>query len=356
MGLDRLNYMYESQLNGLKLEHYVYRIGSYHLNWHTDFELFTVVRGEAEVCASGRRFVLEEDDMLLVNPNEVHATLGIGGESIAMVLHFDPSFLKAYFPDAERLVFHLHSDESSRFERPFLIMRSCLAQMMVFRSRGDAMSSLRYDAAFFRLAATMVSMFPHELRDSAGYRVGKEGGRAVDRLSRYVDRNYRDRITLADLARETGYNASYISQMFKRELGINFSDYVTRVRLAAATRALSSNGDRIADIALAYGFSDLKSFNAAFKKTFGKSPAAYRKLLNDDIRAGDSSFKIDFVPAEDAYVSQKLATYMTAEFGDARDEEAPRLLESKRATELAAMLIRARELVDDVAAELGAGK
>lgn len=65
---------------------------------------------------------------------------------------------------------------------------------------------------------------------------------------------------------------------------------------------------------------------------------------------------MDFVSAEDAYVSRKLATYMTAEFGDARDGEAPCALESKRAAELAAMLIRARELVDDVAAELGAGE
>ena len=215
----QLRYTYENPLANLKLEHYVYRIGSYHYNWHADFELLMVVRGSVEMCVSGQRHILEEDDMVLINPNEGHATLGLGQGNIAMVLHIDPAFFKGYYDEGVRL--QLVSTAQTRRDPRFAVIRRCLAQMMVLGTRSDPASRLRYDALFYRLVSAIVPTDGVLGQQTAAYRIDRRGKDAVNRLAAYVEDNYRDRITLADLAARTGYNTSYISQLFKGKLGIN---------------------------------------------------------------------------------------------------------------------------------------
>ncbi|MBM6867452.1 helix-turn-helix domain-containing protein [Collinsella tanakaei] len=311
----QLRYTYENPYANLKLEHYVYRIGSYHYNWHPDFELLMVVKGSVEMCASGSRHVLEEDDMILINPNEGHATLGLGEGNTAMVLHIDPAFFTGYFGADEFVRLDLVSNAATRNEPRFAVIRRCLAQMMVLSVRRDPASRLRYDALVYRLISAAVSVDQVPDETARAYRIDRRGKDAVSRLVAYIDGNYRERITLADLADKTGYNATYISQLFKRKLGINFSEYLLRVRLSAATAVLSSSDARVSDIAAEHGFADLKSFNAAFRKTFGKTPAEYRRQLSEDNRAGDTAFKQVFVSVDDEYVGAKLARYIVADAG-----------------------------------------
>ena len=120
---------------------------------------------------------------------------------------------------------------------------------------------------------------------------------------------------------------------------------------------MSSSDARVSDIAAEYGFADLKAFNGAFKKTFGKSPTEYRGLLSADNRATDSAFKQVFVSADDEYVGMKLAGYIagrsdedaaltvrkTVPFDDKAMDDLRRSLEEMRAsleqaTEIAAEL------------------
>lgn len=352
MNLDQLHYTYENLQAGFRLEQYVYRIGSYHYNWHDDYELFLVLRGEVELCVSGRRILLAEDDVLLINPNEGHASLGVGRESTAMVLHIAPAVFKRYFTDAERLVLQVRSDERTRSAAPFVELRRLLTEMMLFRLRDDAVSRLRFDAAFYQLLALLVTGFSKPtVSSTAAWRDDQARGKAIDRLVAYINEHYRERITLADLAEHTGYNATYISQLFKDRLGINFSEYLTRVRLAAATAELSSGTARIADVAAMHGFSDLKSFNGAFKRTFGTSPAAYRKRVNDDNRASDTLFKQDFIPIDDVEIGAKLASYITAEPASATSDYAA-VPSFDDFTQLLGSLSEAERLIGEVSAEL----
>ena len=55
------HYSYKKSSMNIALEQYVYRIGTYHYNWHRDLELLTVLNGRAEVCAGGSRWLLKED-------------------------------------------------------------------------------------------------------------------------------------------------------------------------------------------------------------------------------------------------------------------------------------------------------
>ncbi|WP_158289516.1 helix-turn-helix domain-containing protein [Paenibacillus flagellatus] len=92
----------------------------------------------------------------------------------------------------------------------------------------------------------------------------------------------RDRFDQPDLgvdyaARTLGLNANYFSQLFKKEVGVGFAEYVSGLRLEHAQRLLTETPFKIKEIAEKTGFADPHYFGVWFKDNTGLSPSQYRK-------------------------------------------------------------------------------
>jgi AraC-like DNA-binding protein len=68
--------------------------------------------------------------------------------------------------------------------------------------------------------------------------------------------------------------------MFKKATGLNFTDYVSRVRVEKAKNLLLNRNLRISEIAYEIGFQSLTHFNRVFKRIMGESPTEYRGQLS----------------------------------------------------------------------------
>lgn len=308
--MEQLYYTYNKPNKNLSIKQYVYKIGSYHYNWHNDIELLLVLNGEIEVCTNGVSKVLETDDLILINSNMGHATLAQKPNSVAMVIHIDPMVLKEYYDNIEFLFFDLCTTRETRYLKPFVTLRALLSQLMVSAQGREALDKIQYESTLYSLLYELASAFSPSHRDYASFIVNQKKLDAIDKMTAFILKNYKKKITLDKLAKESGYNSSYVSQLFKSYLGINFYDYLTRIRLREATRDLSHSEGKILDIALEHGFPDLKAFNTAFKDNFGKSPMAYRKQLNPENKEPDSTFKKVFLEVTNELVSEKLRGYI----------------------------------------------
>jgi AraC-like DNA-binding protein len=76
-------------------------------------------------------------------------------------------------------------------------------------------------------------------------------------------------------------NAStfYFCKRFKKHTGVNFTEYVSRVRIESAKNLLLNPNLRISEIAYEVGFQSLTHFNRVFKSVVGESPTEYRAHL-----------------------------------------------------------------------------
>ena len=317
--MKEFHYKYKKSSTHVELEQYVYRLGIYHYNWHRDLELFLLLTGKAEVCSGGVSRIFEAGDMILINANEGHTTMAPGGDTIAMVIHLDPVSLKEYYSNVEYLSFHLCSQDSPGQRESFDKIRRDMARMMLSFGQGTPEKKLLYQRSFYDLLYTIVSEFPPEKIRSAAFKANLKNMDSIQGMVKYINRNYHKKISLDSLAKERGYNPSYVSQLFKTCVGINFYDYLTRIRLREATLALSQSDEKILDIALAHGFADLKAFNTSFKETFQKSPTEYRKRLNLENRGNDPFFKKKFLEEGEPLVTGILEEY--AALGPGRGEE-----------------------------------
>ena len=83
--------------------------------------------------------------------------------------------------------------------------------------------------------------------------------------------------TLDRLAKHAGLSRSVFAQRFREIVDQTPVDYLTRIRMARATRLLRSNELSVSEIAFEVGYKSDASFHKAFKRMIGFSPNAYRK-------------------------------------------------------------------------------
>lgn len=94
---------------------------------------------------------------------------------------------------------------------------------------------------------------------------------------KYIEQNYSKNIKLADIAQNVYVHPSYLSELFKKEIGQNISDYITNYRIAKAKELLCVFENKVYMVADKVGFNNSRYFGQVFKKIVGMKPVEYRE-------------------------------------------------------------------------------
>ena len=105
-------------------------------------------------------------------------------------------------------------------------------------------------------------------------------GELTSRMISYIDQNFQEPLTINYLAKEFGYNPSYIANLFCDKLKIPFRTYLGSVRAEYAASQIRTTQKSLTEIAYDSGCNSLNTFCRCFKKHFGQTPSQYKKNLN----------------------------------------------------------------------------
>ena len=91
----------------------------------------------------------------------------------------------------------------------------------------------------------------------------------------YVEGHLFQQLTLEIVAAACSISTSYVSQLFRKHLGISFCQFLAKRRMETA-RLLIQSGIPLAEVSKTVGYQDYSSFYRTFRKHFGCSPARFR--------------------------------------------------------------------------------
>lgn len=98
----------------------------------------------------------------------------------------------------------------------------------------------------------------------------------VQKAMAYIEEHLEGDVGLQNVARHVHLHPSHLSEVFKKETGTTFGDYVIRQKIARAKELLTTSPAKISEIASRLGYEDIKYFGQLFKRYTGKTPSDYR--------------------------------------------------------------------------------
>lgn len=92
----------------------------------------------------------------------------------------------------------------------------------------------------------------------------------------YIEDHYKEKFSLQDISDFVHFSAPYFSKVFKNEIGVTFTKYLTNVRIEKSKQLLKNHSIPLSDIPAMVGFEEQSYFTRVFRATTGVSPGKYR--------------------------------------------------------------------------------
>ena len=155
---------------------------------------------------------------------------------------------------------------------PVLAQLSPLLDKLFLESRStEPMAAVMTEALFMQLAVTL-----QRNRFAADGELLPKDSRLCHVLT-YLRNKCTEPIDFDEVAHRFGFSLHHFSRVFREATATSPHNYLVRLRLGHAMRALRASADSVTDIAFASGFNDSNYFSYTFRKMTGLTPTEYRR-------------------------------------------------------------------------------
>ena len=288
-------------------EAYMYRVGFFRFNWHPSLEIMFVMQGNLRIFTQRGTYLLKEGDIIVLQPNEGHATMMETVDTIAAVMHISQKYLEGISSSAQHI--RCLYDSSKERDISYFRIRNAFASFYRTASSETSHGSQIYaESQLMMVIGTLMMYFASEptARIASGL---TPQSRKFNKILMQIDKNYRQECTLKTLAEAVDMSPCYLSFYFKKHMMMGFHEYLTRKRLAQAVYELNNSDKTVLEIAVNAGFPDAKGLYAAFQQYFGMTPNDYRRKIGIHMDANAKNYVPIRLPFQDPFVQRKLEEY-----------------------------------------------
>lgn len=161
---------------------------------------------------------------------------------------------------------------------PFEIYWDTISKFANPVEKSDTLAYLSHLCTTFQSHESLILSEYTALLERIADSAEKKYSAAVSNAIAFISDNLDKRITLASAAERVGLSSCYLSSLFKKETGTNFSDFVNSRKAESAVNMLTYTTLTISEIAFRLGFDTVQAFSKHFKATLNVTPTKYRQL------------------------------------------------------------------------------
>lgn len=275
-------------------------------HWHSSYEILLILSDETELYLNGDLIRPGRGDIILIDAFDIHT---VGTKHNHYVLLIDPARLHTSTDCFPLGIENKHlkkdgpyEDLRQNIEDHIIHMSEKLLDTTQSRTLGvlgevynmlDTITKYKFIIESHTENSTRIvsnSQVSGQVDQTTGkgnpdFKISSKNKNAstqketLKKIFNFIEQNYRDSISLADIASVAGFTESYFCRFFKGATGRTLVEYLNEYRCHIARRRLENDSDSITEIALESGFSSVSYFSRTFKSYFGVSPNTYRKQL-----------------------------------------------------------------------------
>lgn len=257
-----------------------------YIHWHEETEIVYVEEGRAYVSINDKNVYGNKGDLIFIEKGAVHYIKSLDENNALKfrTLVFNLSFLclneenywqKQFISplmNCNVMFRNLISQDDENYGK---ILSAYLSLLEAYKGK-ENYYQIRIISLFYNLFFEMLSGGHLVQRESKS----RKNQKAMKQCLAYIDQNYKEHISVGDLAAMINFSEDYFTHEFSEFMGKSPINYLNSVRLDKAKIMLNSSDKSIDDIAFDCGFQSTSYFIKLFKKQNGLTPLQYRKKIN----------------------------------------------------------------------------
>jgi AraC-like DNA-binding protein len=249
-------------------------------HWHDELELFTVEKGQIELIINGHAWVMAAGSTALIPARVIHAAHVVPASPVAAqfsAIVFAPRLIASETNDAVQAV--LTKTRTVATVTPGMVNQAALAPLLdqfatVYAATAPERPLLLKGLLLLILAQLLTNPIPDPWR-TAQARLREQRQKQI---LTYLNARFAEPLTVPGLAAVINLSPEQFTRFFKAAFHRTPMAFLLAFRLQQAALLLRQTAASITDIAFQVGFQSANYFAAQFKRHYGLSPTAFRKM------------------------------------------------------------------------------
>lgn len=288
-------------------------------HWHPQLEIVYVLNGEDEIIVNDQRYILKEDQLLVINPYTIHSVINDNcsmGVFLINLTMFDQTLVR------ESVQIDCNSITIANEDELFPI-KHLLAQ--IIKSNISAENNKHNELLNKSLAYALIYelITKYAVNEDEDYKKRRSQMNRMEDIVKYIHQHFTESLTLKQISEHFFLTIPYLSRIFKKYINMNFTEYLYTIRLTHAINYLSNPSITIDEIAEICGFPNTRSFVTTFKRQYNMNPSAYRNIQKTETR-NTTNNNLELIQQNHLSV---LAKYLTTDNSPNTQSSFPQLFE-----------------------------
>lgn len=251
-------------------------------HFHNEYEIYYLLSGERYYFIEKQIYHVKKGSLVFIDRNQIHKTVGgntnyhdriliiMSADEIAPLLKLCNNLDVASFFNknygiidlneagqkyVESILFFIIREMKKKHSNYEFIVKMKLAELLIYATRCKTGEN------------TTLFNVP----------VKSEKYKKISEIAEYINENYQNKMSLADIARDFYISKCYLSRIFKEVTGFTVNEYINITRIKRAQYLLENSDHNITEIADIVGYESITYFEKVFKKYLETSPLKYRQ-------------------------------------------------------------------------------
>lgn len=252
------------------------------LHHHVEYEIFYLKEGFGTFYIENEKYQIKAGSILFIEPNTNHCFTDTSENFLYYSIVFKPA---AFGPENDSCRSTLDQIKISTF----INLPDYLIEKIEYITEKNKQKSVGLELQ----TRTVLYLIFYHIIESKQYMQFKKmvtnmdsHSMAVQSVCKYIQAHYSEKIDYDEILEQTNYSKSQFIKIFKKETGMNVTDYINNFRIERACLEILNSDKNITEIAIACGFNNIQYFSKRFKETMNCTPKEYK--TNASTVMGDS--------------------------------------------------------------------
>lgn len=253
------------------------------LHHHAEFEVFYLKSGTGTFYIDNISYEVSPGDILFIDPNVDHS-FNTTSEDIAFnYMVFKPLALGGENNKCRKTMDQIKINTKISLPENLLKKFVILSEKNKLKSFGQEFQTktFLFEVISYILETNQYRLYSNVLTNMNAH------SQAVQITCRYIQQHYPEKLDYEDILKMSNYSKSQFIKIFKKEVGMNITDYINQCRIEHACLDLLNTNKNITEIAIENGYNNIQYFSKRFKDTMNCTPKEYKSNLlniNGEIR------------------------------------------------------------------------